>query len=229
MIRWAYFVLADRIVKDRKSRCRSTVAGRVRCAYFFWQGNDCSVNEKGAAAIMAVELDEEKGPQVTIWNLYWKPYPDVVCVCRPVSVCLLACLVLSSFRLSVSIFFFWLFCLFFYFFWLVSFTSMLFLQVRVVQGKETPVFLNLFKGGMIIHTGRYTVCEHLVLISQQYLIISNIWSWAKICSSDCLLGGKKITLAASLFTEEYKLTRKRENYPRWDDEGSILGWISCLS
>ena len=64
VIRWAYFVLADRIVKDRKSRCRSTVAGRVRCAYFFWQGNDCSVNEKGAAAIMAVELDEEKGPQV---------------------------------------------------------------------------------------------------------------------------------------------------------------------
>lgn len=57
-------MLADRIVKDRKSRCRSTVAGRVRCAYFFWQGNDCSVNEKGAAAIMAVELDEEKGPQV---------------------------------------------------------------------------------------------------------------------------------------------------------------------
>ena len=64
VIRWAYFVLTDRIAKDRKSRCRSTVAGRVRCAYFFWQGNDCSVNEKGAAAIMAVELDEEKGPQV---------------------------------------------------------------------------------------------------------------------------------------------------------------------
>ena len=74
VIRWAYFVLADRIVKDRKSRCRSTVAGRVRCAYFFWQGNDCSVNEKGAAAIMAVELDEEKGPQVE-YNL--GSYADV--------------------------------------------------------------------------------------------------------------------------------------------------------
>jgi len=69
VIRWAYFVLADRIVKDRKSRCRSTVAGRVRCAYFFWQGNDCSVNEKGAAAIMAVELDEEKGPQVCCYTI----------------------------------------------------------------------------------------------------------------------------------------------------------------
>ena len=30
----------------------------------------------------------------------------------------------------------------------------LFIQVRVVQGKETPVFLNLFKGEMIIHNGR---------------------------------------------------------------------------
>ncbi|XP_067018746.1 uncharacterized protein [Acropora muricata] len=88
VIRWAYFVLTDRIARDRKSRCRSTVTGRERCAYFFWQGNDCSVNEKGAAAIMAVELDEEKGP-----------------------------------------------------------------QVRVVQGKENPVFLGLFKGGMIIHNG----------------------------------------------------------------------------
>jgi hypothetical protein len=55
----------DRIATDRKSRCRSTIAGRVRTAYFFWQGNDCTVNEKGAAAVMAVELDQERGPQVS--------------------------------------------------------------------------------------------------------------------------------------------------------------------
>ena len=155
--------------------------------------------------------------------LSWSSLCVLSCLCLPS--CLPSSLVFSS----VSQYLLLAVLSFFYFFWLVSFTSMLSLQVRVVQGKETPVFLNLFKGGMIIHTGRYTVCEHLVLISQQYLIISNIWSWAKICSSDCLLGGKKITLAASLFTEEYKLTRKRENYPRWGDEGSILGWISYLS
>ncbi|XP_032218251.1 supervillin isoform X2 [Nematostella vectensis] len=89
VIRWAYFVMTDRIATDRKSRCRSTVAGRVRTAYFFWQGNDCTVNEKGAAAVMAVELDEERGP-----------------------------------------------------------------QIRVTQGKEPPCFLNLFKGGMIVHSGK---------------------------------------------------------------------------
>jgi len=37
-------------------------------------------------------------------------------------------------------------------------------QVRVVQGKETPVFLNLFKGGMIIHSGRYMAIAFSQLI-----------------------------------------------------------------
>ena len=63
VIRWVYFVAKNRIVRDRRGRVRP-LTGRQRCAYFFWQGNECSVNEKGAAAIMAVELDEEHGPQV---------------------------------------------------------------------------------------------------------------------------------------------------------------------
>ena len=34
--------------------------------YRFTVGNDCTVNEKGAAALMTIELDKEKGPQIRV-------------------------------------------------------------------------------------------------------------------------------------------------------------------
>ncbi len=38
--------------------------GKEKCCYFFWQGRNSTVNEKGTSALMTVELDEERGAQV---------------------------------------------------------------------------------------------------------------------------------------------------------------------
>ncbi|XP_036362121.1 uncharacterized protein LOC115211517 isoform X3 [Octopus sinensis] len=85
VVRWEYRIVAT----GAKSGSRRSTVGRERCAYFFWQGKNSTITEKGASALMTVELDEERGP-----------------------------------------------------------------QVRVLEGKEPPCFLNLFGGKMIVHVGR---------------------------------------------------------------------------
>uniref|UniRef100_A0A672NIC9 Supervillin-like n=1 Tax=Sinocyclocheilus grahami TaxID=75366 RepID=A0A672NIC9_SINGR len=42
------------------------VGGKEKCCYFFWQGRNSTVNEKGTSALMTVELDEERGAQVQV-------------------------------------------------------------------------------------------------------------------------------------------------------------------
>lgn len=65
IIRWIYQIsVTVRELTGQVSK-RSTV-GRNRCVYFCWQGIDSSANEKGAAALLTVELDKEKGAQLRL-------------------------------------------------------------------------------------------------------------------------------------------------------------------
>ncbi|XP_013190593.2 supervillin isoform X1 [Amyelois transitella] len=65
IIRWEYQItVTGRELNGKPSK--HNITGRDRCAYFCWQGRDASSNEKGAAALLTVELDREKGPQVRV-------------------------------------------------------------------------------------------------------------------------------------------------------------------
>ncbi|XP_055532456.1 serine-rich adhesin for platelets isoform X3 [Wyeomyia smithii] len=65
-VRWTYQVSVTVRELSGKVSNRSTVVGRDRCAYFCWHGLDAPANEKGAAALLTVELDKEKGAQVRV-------------------------------------------------------------------------------------------------------------------------------------------------------------------
>ncbi|XP_040176200.1 uncharacterized protein LOC120908831 isoform X8 [Anopheles arabiensis] len=65
-VRWMYQISVTVRELSGKVSNRSTVVGRDRCAYFCWHGRDASANEKGAAALLTVELDKEKGAQVRV-------------------------------------------------------------------------------------------------------------------------------------------------------------------
>ncbi|KAH8296575.1 hypothetical protein KR054_008073, partial [Drosophila jambulina] len=65
IVRWIYQISVTVRELSGKVSNRSTV-GRDRCVYFTWQGQDSSANEKGAAALLTVELDKEKGAQLRV-------------------------------------------------------------------------------------------------------------------------------------------------------------------
>lgn len=64
VVKWKY--MASTAVGSRqKGEHLVRVAGKEKCVYFFWQGRHSTVSEKGTSALMTVELDEERGAQVS--------------------------------------------------------------------------------------------------------------------------------------------------------------------
>uniref|UniRef100_A0A8C9T380 Supervillin n=1 Tax=Scleropages formosus TaxID=113540 RepID=A0A8C9T380_SCLFO len=64
VVKWRYMVSAS--VGKRQNPERVAGAGKEKCCYFFWQGRNSTVSEKGTSALMTVELDEERGAQVQV-------------------------------------------------------------------------------------------------------------------------------------------------------------------
>uniref|UniRef100_A0A3B3TT89 Supervillin a n=1 Tax=Poecilia latipinna TaxID=48699 RepID=A0A3B3TT89_9TELE len=89
VVKWKYMVSTAVGKRQNPEQQKTAGAGKEKCCYFFWQGRNSTINEKGTSALMTVELDEERGA-----------------------------------------------------------------QVQVLQGKEPPCFLQCFKGGMIVHSGK---------------------------------------------------------------------------
>ncbi|KAJ4936864.1 hypothetical protein JOQ06_001450 [Pogonophryne albipinna] len=65
VVKWKYMVNTS-VGRRQNPEVRSSGPGKERCCYFFWQGQNSTVSEKGTSALMTVELDEEKGAQVQV-------------------------------------------------------------------------------------------------------------------------------------------------------------------
>ncbi|XP_071943115.1 uncharacterized protein [Antedon mediterranea] len=67
VVRWQYRIESTGM-RDLKGNVstRGIGHGKEKCAYFFWQGSRSTINEQGASALMTVELDDERGPQIRV-------------------------------------------------------------------------------------------------------------------------------------------------------------------
>uniref|UniRef100_A0A673N1B7 Supervillin-like n=1 Tax=Sinocyclocheilus rhinocerous TaxID=307959 RepID=A0A673N1B7_9TELE len=64
VVKWKYMI--STAVGKRLHSERIIGPGKEKCCYFFWQGRNSTVNEKGTSALMTIELDEERGAQVQV-------------------------------------------------------------------------------------------------------------------------------------------------------------------
>nr|XP_055031518.1 supervillin a isoform X18 [Misgurnus anguillicaudatus] len=64
VVKWKYMI--STAVGKRLNSERIIGPGKEKCCYFFWQGRNSTVSEKGTSALMTVELDEERGAQMQV-------------------------------------------------------------------------------------------------------------------------------------------------------------------
>ncbi|XP_065098404.1 supervillin a isoform X18 [Paramisgurnus dabryanus] len=64
VVKWKYMI--STAVGKRLNPERIIGPGKEKCCYFFWQGRNSTVSEKGTSALMTVELDEERGAQMQV-------------------------------------------------------------------------------------------------------------------------------------------------------------------
>uniref|UniRef100_A0A8D0ZJX1 Supervillin n=1 Tax=Sus scrofa TaxID=9823 RepID=A0A8D0ZJX1_PIG len=65
VVKWK-FTVSTAVGSRQRGEHSVRVAGKEKCVYFFWQGRQSTVSEKGTSALMTVELDEERGAQVQV-------------------------------------------------------------------------------------------------------------------------------------------------------------------
>uniref|UniRef100_A0A3B3UMG2 Supervillin n=1 Tax=Poecilia latipinna TaxID=48699 RepID=A0A3B3UMG2_9TELE len=65
VVKWK-FMVSTSVGRRQNPEARSSGPGKEKCCYFFWQGRNLTVSEKGTSALMTVELGEERGAQVQV-------------------------------------------------------------------------------------------------------------------------------------------------------------------
>ncbi|XP_053715034.1 supervillin a isoform X2 [Synchiropus splendidus] len=66
VVKWKYMVSTAVGKRQNPEQQRTAGPGKEKCCYFFWQGRNSTISEKGTSALMTVELDEERGAQVQV-------------------------------------------------------------------------------------------------------------------------------------------------------------------